>query len=160
VDASASYTVKEGDTLSALARQYRSTVADLARANGLAPDATIRVGQGLRLPAGVWSDRLGIRVSKPAPGAKITAPVTVEGTAATFEGQVMVEVLAADGSSLGKVSVKTTGGGVGDHGDFRASVPLPASSAGSPVTIRLYWPSPRDGVPMDEVRIPVTVLAS
>jgi LysM repeat protein len=153
VDASASYTVKEGDTLSALARQYRSTVADLARANGLAPDATIRVGQGLRLPAGVWSDRLGIRVSKPAPGAKITAPVTVE-------GKVIVEVLAADGSSLGKLSVKTTGGGVGDHGDFRASVPLPASSAGSPVTIRLYWPSPRDGVPMDEVRIPVTMLAS
>lgn len=44
-----SYTVKSGDTLSAIARKYHTTVSNIKRVNGLSSD-TIRVGQRLRIP--------------------------------------------------------------------------------------------------------------
>jgi len=44
------YTVKSGDTLGKLATQYRTTVAAIQAANGLA-DTRIKVGQKLKIPA-------------------------------------------------------------------------------------------------------------
>ena len=44
------HTVRAGETLSGIARQYRTTVADLQRLNGIANTNMIRVGQVLRLP--------------------------------------------------------------------------------------------------------------
>ncbi|MEA4863749.1 MAG: LysM peptidoglycan-binding domain-containing protein [Victivallaceae bacterium] len=46
------YTVQRGDTLSGIAHRCGVKTADLAAVNGLALDATIRVGQKLKLPAG------------------------------------------------------------------------------------------------------------
>lgn len=43
------YTVKRGDTLSAIARRHKTTVAGLRRANGISGDL-IRPGQVLRIP--------------------------------------------------------------------------------------------------------------
>ncbi len=43
------YTVKRGDTLSAIARRHNTTVAGLRRANGISGDL-IRPGQVLRIP--------------------------------------------------------------------------------------------------------------
>ena len=43
------YTVKRGDTLSAIARRHSTTVAGLRRANGISGDL-IRPGQVLRIP--------------------------------------------------------------------------------------------------------------
>lgn len=43
------YTVKRGDTLSAIARRHGTTVAGLRRANGISGDL-IRPGQVLRIP--------------------------------------------------------------------------------------------------------------
>lgn len=43
------YTVKRGDTLSAISRRYRTSVAALRRANGISGDL-IRPGQVLRIP--------------------------------------------------------------------------------------------------------------
>ncbi len=42
--------VKRGDSLWALAQKYSTTVNDLARANGLASNAGLEIGQKLRLP--------------------------------------------------------------------------------------------------------------
>src|SRR5439155_6667767 len=145
--------------LSTLARRFGSSVPELSRLNDLPADGSIRAGQELKLPSGVWSDRLGIRVLKPEARSRVRAPVTVEGTAATFEGQVVVEMLAADGALLGKAAVKATGGGAGEHGPFQATVDLPASSTERSVTLRVYWPSPRDGSPTDEIRIPLTLVS-
>lgn len=44
------YTVRAGDTLSAIARQYRTTVAELVKRNDIADPNLIYVGQVLRLP--------------------------------------------------------------------------------------------------------------
>ncbi|MCL8207798.1 MAG: LysM peptidoglycan-binding domain-containing protein [Actinomycetia bacterium] len=58
---SATYVVQPGDTLSAIAARFGTTVAALAAANGLANPNRILVGQTLRVPAA------------PAPGALATA---------------------------------------------------------------------------------------
>lgn len=44
------YTVKRGDTLSHIARRYGTSVATLARLNGLTHRSRIRIGQRLKLP--------------------------------------------------------------------------------------------------------------
>ena len=45
------YTVKKGDTLSAIARKYGTTVEALASANGIQNVGLIRVGQILKISA-------------------------------------------------------------------------------------------------------------
>ena len=47
------HTVRAGETLSGIARQYRTTVADLQSLNSIANTNMIRVGQVLRLPNSV-----------------------------------------------------------------------------------------------------------
>ncbi len=44
------YTVKSGDTVDAIARQFNSTIADIIQANGLAADARLSIGQVLIIP--------------------------------------------------------------------------------------------------------------
>jgi LysM repeat protein len=46
----ATYKVKKGDTLSGIAATFNTTVAALRKANGLSNDATLRVGQVLKIP--------------------------------------------------------------------------------------------------------------
>ncbi|MCZ8064212.1 LysM peptidoglycan-binding domain-containing protein [Silanimonas sp.] len=45
------YTVRSGDTLSAIARRHGCTAQGIARANGLRPPYALRPGQRLDLPA-------------------------------------------------------------------------------------------------------------
>ena len=57
------HTVQAGDTLSAIARQYRTTVSELQRLNDIANVNLIRVGQVLNLPTVVDNAiRVGSRV--------------------------------------------------------------------------------------------------
>jgi hypothetical protein len=87
----------------------------------------------------------------------VRTPIVVRGTAATFEGTVIVEALDASGARLAQVSTKAASPDTGQHGPFEASLAIPATASDRAVTIRLYWPSPRDGSASDEIRIPVTV---
>ena len=81
----------------------------------------------------------------------------MRGTAATFEGLVVVEAVDAEGTRVAQVSAKAANPDAGQHGPFEATLSVPAASVDRPLTIRLYWPSPRDGSPSDDIRIPVTV---
>ena len=57
------HTVRAGDTLSAIARQHRTTVSELQRLNNIANVNLIRVGQVLRLPTTIDNTiRVGSRV--------------------------------------------------------------------------------------------------
>jgi len=78
--ASTTYVVRSGDTLSHIAQRCGSTVAALARANGLADPGRLRVGQRLVLPA------TAAAVPAPAP----TAAPTVAPTTAATAGRVVV----------------------------------------------------------------------
>ncbi len=68
----ATYTVRAGDTLSALARQYGTTVQALASLNGISNPNLIRVGQVLKLPGQAKA------ATAPSP---MSAPVNPGGTA-------------------------------------------------------------------------------
>jgi LysM repeat protein/predicted Zn-dependent peptidase len=46
-----SYAVKNGDTLSGVAKQHGATVTELEKLNGISRKATLRVGQTLQIPA-------------------------------------------------------------------------------------------------------------
>jgi LysM repeat protein len=45
------YTVRSGDTLTAVARRYGVTLSALSAANGLSTSSKIRIGQRLRIPS-------------------------------------------------------------------------------------------------------------
>jgi hypothetical protein len=70
---------------------------------------------------------------------------------------VVVEVLGPDGLRLAQTTTQARQPDVGVHGPFQASVELSPSSVERTVTVRVYWPSPRDGSARDEIRIPVIV---
>lgn len=57
--ASSRYTVKSGDTLSAIARKFGSTVAKIADANGIDNPSKIHTGQRLTIPGGVPTGLVG-----------------------------------------------------------------------------------------------------
>lgn len=153
-----SHTVQEGDTLFALSRRTGVSVSELARMNGIAPDSILRIGQQLQLPTGASSTGPGIVVTSPERGATVRSPIVVQGSASAFEGVVNVEVLDAGGVELARGSTTASQPDAGQHGPFRAEILVPAAGATRQVTLRVFWRSPRDGTPMDEVRIPLTLV--
>jgi LysM repeat protein len=153
----ATYEVQSGDTLFGLSRRFGVSVADLASLNRMPADGGLRAGQDFQLPPGVWSNQLNIRVTRPARGAAVGSPVLVEGTASTFESVVQVEILAADGTRLAQASTRANAPDTGRHGPFQVSLPVAGAPDGRSATVRVFWSSPRDGAPLDEVRIPISL---
>jgi hypothetical protein len=84
----------------------------------------------------------------------------IQGSASTFEGLVTVEVLDANGAQLARGTTTASMPQPGQYGPFRAEIAVPAAASERRVTLRLYWSNPRDGSPMDEIRIPLTVAGS
>jgi membrane-bound lytic murein transglycosylase D len=62
----ASYTIRNGDTLSSLARRHGVSVEEVARLNGISTRGQLRKGQKVRIPASV-------RSSKKAKGHKVSS---------------------------------------------------------------------------------------
>ncbi|WP_439575029.1 peptidoglycan DD-metalloendopeptidase family protein [Phreatobacter sp.] len=67
----ASHQVTSGETLSSVARKHGVTRASLAQANGMAPNASLRIGQTLRLPGAAAPAAVAAR---PAPAAVAARP--------------------------------------------------------------------------------------
>jgi len=63
-----------GDTLSKIARRYRVSVADLARANRLSPQAQIKLGDRLNIPAKVAPPAAHAQAAPPQVAAAAPAP--------------------------------------------------------------------------------------
>ena len=71
----ASYTVKKGDTLSAIAKQYGTTYQEIAKANGISNPNVIQVGQTLK----IGND------DSSATSTPTTTPTQTEAKAPSFE---------------------------------------------------------------------------
>ena len=74
------YVVRPGDTLTSIARRYRTSVSAIVAANGMASaDVPLRVNQSLRIPSGIAAASPAPRpvatvpAAKPAPAAAATA---------------------------------------------------------------------------------------
>lgn len=70
-----------------------------------------------------------ILVDQPAPGTRISSPVTVSGSANVFEANVTVRVLDAAGTEL-ESTFTTATCGTGCRGDFSVPVTFPAQPSG------------------------------
>jgi LysM repeat protein len=161
--ASTGYTVQEGDTLFALSRRTGVPVAEIARANDIAPDSMLRIGQQLQLPAGSPStgappQGTSIVVASPERGATVRSPVVIQGSASTFEGVVNIEVLDSAGALIATGSTIASQPETGRAGPYRAEIIVPGPAESRQITLRVFWRSPRDGTPMDEVRVPLTLV--
>ena len=74
------YVVRPGDTLTSIARRYRTSVSAIVAANGMASaDVPLKVNQNLRIPSGSVA-------ASPAPKPVATATATKPAPAATTSG--------------------------------------------------------------------------
>jgi len=96
-----------------------------------------------------------IVVDRPTPGAQISSPVTVSGSANVFEANVTVRILDASGKEL-KRTFTTATCGSGCRGDFSVAVPFPAQPAGSEGFVVVEDDDAAGmGFPPHQVRIPI-----
>jgi len=96
-----------------------------------------------------------ILVDRPAPGARISSPVTVSGSANVFEANVTVRILDASGDEI-ESTFTTATCGTGCRGDFSVAVAFPAQPSGSEGFVVVEDDDAAGmGFPPHQVRIPV-----
>ncbi len=141
------YIVHPGDTLYRIAAMHGVTVRQLVTANRIPNPNLIYIGQVLRIPKEVPA----IILEAPASGSRVTSPVTVQGRANTFEGQVLIRILD---SRFRQIGSGTATAAMGEYAPFRAEVSfsVPYSQWGY---IDVYWLSPKDGAKRDMVTVKV-----
>jgi hypothetical protein len=96
-----------------------------------------------------------ILVEAPAPGATVTSPLTIGGSANTFEATFMVELRPDQGKPLYKDFVTATSGN-GTRGTFEKTLDFTVDRE-RPGTLVVYENSAEDGSVVNEVEIPVTI---
>jgi len=96
-----------------------------------------------------------ILVESPAPGATVTSPLTIRGSANTFEATFQVELRLDRGKPLYKNFVTATSGN-GTRGTFEKTLDFTVDRE-RPGTLVVYENSSEDGSVMNEVEIPVTI---
>ncbi len=99
-----------------------------------------------------------IFVERPAVGEEITFPVRVAGTANTFEAAFVLQIRDDDGVALLEQPVTATSGS-GTRGTFDITLdPGPVLDTEG-LTLVAFELSARDGAPINQVEIPLTVAA-
>lgn len=96
-----------------------------------------------------------ILVEQPLPGDTVRSPIVVRGTANVFEARLIVEIVSARGSVLAR-KVLSASAGTGTRGTFETAARLRPQTGGLRVVV--YAPSPKDGSPIDVVRVPVVAV--
>lgn len=61
------HTIKQGETLSALAKQYNTTVGDIMRLNGMNSKSQLQIGQGVKIPTNAKTPTVIVEAPKPEP---------------------------------------------------------------------------------------------
>jgi hypothetical protein len=98
-----------------------------------------------------------ILVVSPVIGEIVSGPITVAGTADVFEATVSITVVDADGHELVSTFAMATCG-TGCRGAYARSVTYHVDED-QPGTVRVYEVSAKDGRPINEIDIPVTLTA-
>ncbi len=96
-----------------------------------------------------------ILIESPAIGDVVTSPITVTGTANTYEAVFQIQVIDAGGHAILTQRVQATSG-TGTRGTFSSAITLPADLHGA-ATLRAFEYSPKDGSPINTVEVPITV---
>lgn len=96
-----------------------------------------------------------ILVESPLPGATLTSPFVLAGTANTFEATFMVSLTDAKGKKLYEHFVTATSG-TGTRGTFSEKIPFSGAAAGVG-TLKVYESSAKDGSAINVVELPVNL---
>lgn len=96
-----------------------------------------------------------IFVESPAPFATVGSPLTVSGTANTFEGVFQADLLDEHNAVLAHEVVQATSGS-GTRGTFETKLTFHAPQSGT-VTLKAYELSAKDGSVVNDVKIPLKV---
>lgn len=98
------YTVKAGDTVDAIARQFNSTIADIIQANGLGANARLNVGQVLIVPVPGGTGGAGPTATPTGDMLiySVQAGDTVSGIAEKFNSRIdwILQANKMDGSAI------------------------------------------------------------
>lgn len=94
-----------------------------------------------------------IIVESPRPGALVSSPVTVSGTANVFEATVSLRIVDASGNELVR-DFTTATCGTGCRGDYSAPLTFETETE-QEAFIEVYEESAEDGSPLFKVRLPV-----
>jgi germination protein M len=100
-----------------------------------------------------------IVVSQPAPGSRVTSPMTVSGSANVFEANVTVRVLDADGRVVGKTFTTATCG-TGCRGTYSVEVRFRGDREQRGTIVVSDDDAAGVGKPPHEVRVPVVLVPS
>ena len=111
-----------------------------------------------RPPEGTFpsSDNGAIVVESPEPGASVSSPVTISGTADVFEATVSIRILDAAGNEIARTFTTATCGS-GCRGDFRESVSFEIDSEQAG-TIEVFEESAENGSASNVVTLDVTLV--
>ena len=112
------YTVRSGDTLSGIAKRNDTTVAALAKANGIKDANKISVGQKLQMPGATRTDGFESKPSRPSSPQAPTAPSAPTAPTAPGKGTPPPanEVLGGLSRKYEARGAGTVSTGKGDHG--------------------------------------------
>jgi hypothetical protein len=92
-----------------------------------------------------------IVIESPAEGETVTSPLRVSGTASVFEANVILRLVAEDGTVLFENFVTATEGAPG-RGTFAREI---AFTASGPATLVAFEPSAADGSELHKVEVPL-----
>ena len=124
--AGASYVVRSGDTVSAIASRHGTTVAAVVAANGLDARAFIRAGQALTIP--------GTGNPQPAaPAAPAAAPTSTGSTYTVRTGDTVSAIASRHGTTVAAV---VAANGLDARASIRAgqNLTIPGAAAPAPTT--------------------------
>jgi LysM repeat protein len=140
------YTVRTGDTLSALAAQTGTTVEAMAAMNGLDPNGLLLSGTVLKLPGGAPAP---VQASTPAPATQVVPEAAPEPTAQQVSAADVQNVAAAHG-----VSPSLAAAIAWQESGFNNSMVSPANARGVMQVMPGTWDYVQDNLAGDQALDP------
>jgi hypothetical protein len=108
-------------------------------------------GGGGDQPEATPGPQAPIVIESPTEGATVSSPLHVAGTASVFEANVILRLVAEDGTVLFENFVTATEGAPG-RGTFAREI---AFTASGPATLIAFEPSAADGSELHKVEVPL-----
>jgi len=142
------YTLTEFDTVKRVMLELDGAPVEAFAGEGLV------IGEGMTRKD--FADLVApIVVESPQPGAKVSSPIEISGTANVFEANVSIRIVDAAGNELYS-GFTTATCGTGCRGDYvaRARVQVDGTTQ---ATIEVFSASAEDGSPMHVIEVPVTI---
>jgi LysM repeat protein len=148
------HVVAAGETLTGIAMRYGVTVQAIVMRNGITNPNLIFVGQRLIIPGGSQGEptpepeapgvQEAIVITSPDPDAAISSPVTITGWGSGFENTLAVDIMDAEGNTIGQGFVLVDAE-LGQYGPFTGEVEFEMPAEAQLGRVQVYTISPRDG---------------